>query len=141
MGWQQEYLPEKIGAIEENKEYYENRDQSIIMYGEGVVTFLENQVPYLKFDVQSEGEVTIELPRIFYFGYVLERADGTIISNYENERGFVSAKVSSGTYELKYEGSLAYKMCLSISVITFLLLILFFVFQMIQKVYLQKRKN
>lgn len=141
MGWQQEYLPEKIGAVEENKKYYENRDQSIVVDREGVVTVLENHVPYLKFEIQTEEEVTIELPRIFYFGYVLERDDGTIISNYENDRGFVAADVSSGIYELKYEGSFAYKICLSISMITFLLLLLFFVFALLRKIFFSIRKH
>ncbi len=129
MGWQQEYLPQNIGAIEENKSYFEHRDQAIVVKGSGTSSVLENHVPYLKFAIESDGEVEIELPRIFYFGYVLKRADGKSIPVFENERGFVSSHVESGEYTLQFEGSLGYKICLSISLLTALFLILFGIYR------------
>ena len=121
MGWQREYLPV---STETNKEYFDTRDDAIVfMEGNGNAIILENQVPYLKFQIDASEEVSVELPRLFYFGYVLKDQDGQQIPVFENGNGFVQANLSSGVYTLDFEGSLAYKICLAISMITFGLII------------------
>ena len=125
MGWQQEYLPEKIGANEENKIYFENRNQDILIHGDGEVQVFSNHVPNMVFEINTDSEVEIEFPRIFYFGYVLRSEDGRIIPVYENEHGLVTAIVDSGTYELRFDGSFGYRICLGISILTFCFLLVF----------------
>lgn len=125
MGWQQEYLPEKIGANEENKIYFENRNQDILIHGDGEVQVFSNHVPNMVFEINTDSEVEIDFPRIFYFGYVLRSEDGRIIPVYENEHGLVTAIVDSGTYELRFDGSFGYRICLGISILTFCFLLVF----------------
>jgi len=121
MGWQKEYLPVAIGDNEENLKYFEERDESILVEsGNGRVNIIDNSVPYLKFEVISNDELTLELPRIFYFGYVLKDDDKNSYPLFENERGFLSTNLNSGIYTLDFEGSNAYKICLFISLTTLL---------------------
>lgn len=130
MGWQQEYLPENIGGEEEKKAYYENREEDILITnGSGRVKILENKVPYLKFEVTSEEKVTIELPRIFYFGYALRNEKKEPQKLYESEFGFVSTQVDSGIYELDFEGSIAYNICKWISLSTGIVIVIFWIWK------------
>lgn len=134
MGWQQEYLPEKIGDNEENKRYFENRNQEILVKDNlGEITIIENNVPYLKFEVKTEEKVEIELPRIYYLGYTLKNEAEMKINLKENERGFLSAEVEEGTYELDYEGTIAHKICQIISLTTFGFLMIFLLYYFIKK--------
>ncbi len=123
MGWQREYLPVKV---EENMEYFNSRNEEILTTNElAKITILENQVPYLKFTIESEEEVEVEFPRIFYFGYSLTDEEGTSYDLWENERGFLASKIKNGTYTLEYKGSLPYRICLYISLGTGIALILY----------------
>jgi len=134
MGWQQEYLPENIGAEEESKKYFENKTEKIeLKKGNGEVTTLENKVPYLKFQVETEEKVTLELPRIFYFGYILKNEQQEKIKLIENENGFLSCEVTKGTYTLNFEGTLPYKICRGISLASLLVLSFYIGIKIIKK--------
>lgn len=103
MGNQEEYLPERIAF---NHEYYENRKQDIvILSGTADIHIIENNVPNLIFEVEENENLIIELPRIYYLGYQLEK-DGEIIDLVESENGFLKAEIEkSGTYTLIYSGT------------------------------------
>ena len=136
MGWQREYLPVNV---ETNKDYFDMRDNSIhFMEGNGSAIIIENKVPYLKFQLDTEDVSSVELPRIFYFGYVLKDQDGKEYPVFENGNGFVEANLPSGTYTMDFEGSLAYKICFCISMTTFILILLYVFGQRIFK-FRQKR--
>ena len=131
MGWQREYLPVQV---EENMEYFNSRSEEVIANNElSKTTILDNQVPYLKFTVESETETEIELPRIFYFGYTLTDEEGKTYDLWENDHGFLASKVSSGTYTLKYTGSLPYRICLYISLGTVFIIIVYYSTKKIKK--------
>ena len=124
MGWQREYLPVKV---EENIEYFNSRSEEVLTTDEyAKITTIDNKVPYLKFTVESDSEIEIELPRIFYFGYSLTDEKGTSYDLWENDHGFLAAKVSGGTYTLEYTGSLPYRICLYISLGTLLSIFVYF---------------
>ena len=123
MGWQREYLPVNT---ETNKEYFDTRDDSIhFMEGNGSAIIIEDEVPYLKFQLDTVGFSSVELPRLFYFGYVLKDQDGKKYPVFENGNGFVQANLPSGTYTMDFEGSLVYKICFCISMTTFVLVFLY----------------
>lgn len=134
MGWQKEYLPEKIGDNEENKKYFEERNEEIIIVnGNGTSNILKNKVPYLEFEINTDDTLEIELPRIYYFGYNLKDQNGNNISLFENERGFLGAKVNAGNYTLEYTGTAAYKICTYVSLISFcgtILYILYYIYNL-----------
>ena len=101
MGWQREYLP--VNAAE-NSDYFDNRNHDIIIKeGEANIEIIDNDVPYLEFKVDNN--VTVELPRIYYIGYTLLDENNKKISFYENEYGFIEAKLESGTYKLDFTGT------------------------------------
>ena len=109
MGYQKEYLP--VNTLE-NITYFSNRSQDVLIkHGEGKIKVLENKVPYLLFetyDVQTP--LTLELPRLFYFGYSISFKDSngkvSKIKYEENENGFIQIVVD-GNYrvEVKYTGT------------------------------------
>jgi len=106
MGWGYEYLPTSASY---NLTYLENRSSDEIIPIEENNTFisiLENDTPNLTFSVSSlEEEITVEIPRIFYFGYRLTHQDGTTFELYENENGFLETKIKEeGIYALTYVG-------------------------------------
>ena len=137
MGWQREYLPV---ATEANKEYFDTRDESIhFMEGSGSAIVIENDVPYLKFQLDTEGVSAVELPRLFYYGYVLKDQDGKEYPVFENGNGFIEANLPSGTYTIDFEGSLPYKICFCISMTTFVLIVFYAFGKLIFKVSRKKK--
>lgn len=103
LGNQSEYLP--VNTIH-NMDYYQNRDQNIHMIqGFGQLIIKENNIPTLNFNVTNSKDLVIELPRLYYLGYVLKR-ENQVIPIYENENGFIEiSHIESGEYTLTYEGT------------------------------------
>lgn len=106
MGWGYEYLP---SATIKNFTYFENRNSNEIILleeSEAEISILKNEVPNLTFSVSNlESEISIELPRIFYFGYQLTLDGIDTLDLYENENGFMETKITeNGVYELTYIG-------------------------------------
>lgn len=118
VGNQAEYLPEK--ALK-NKEYYKNRNKDIIIKeGNGTINEIVDNVPDLVFEANIQGEVTIELPRLYYMGYKLE-IDREEIELQESKNGFLQANIKkSGTYRLTYEKTTIMKIANILSLVTLL---------------------
>lgn len=116
MGYQQEYLPVNLGH---NRAYLDERSHEVIIQeGSGVASISEDKVPYLSFNIDTKEEVTIELPRIYYIGYTLKKANGDKIKLQESDKGFIEAKVSSGSYTLDFTGTALDKTANYVSFIT-----------------------
>ena len=120
MGWQKEYIPVNVAK---NINYYTNRSQDII--GNASFEIIENNVPSLKFTVATDETVEVELPRLYYLGYTLIDQDNNKYKLYEDNYGFISAKLNSGTYTLKYTGTVIDNSCIIVSIISIGILIWF----------------
>lgn len=123
VGNQSEYLPKNTL---EHMEYYENRSQEIIVKnGKSSIEILKNEVPDLLFKVESDRPLTLELPRLYYFGYKLYHNKEKIALK-ENEFGFIETDIKeSGEYKLVFEKTPIMKISLFLSGLT---LIFCFVF-------------
>ena len=121
MGNEKEYLPEK--ALK-NLEYFNNRNKDIIIKsGTGEITKIIDDVPDLTFEATISGEMTIELPRIYYVGYQLE-INGQKIELVESDNGFLQATIhQSGTYTVTYEKTTIMKLANMLNIGTVILLI------------------
>lgn len=128
MGVQMEYLPRKTIT---NIVYYYNRNQDIaITSGEATTKILDNKNLNLKSQIElTTNKATIELPRLYYLGYVIKLTDENnntdIIKYYENKNGFIELEVNkSGILKVSYEGTLANKISNYVSIITIIICIL-----------------
>ncbi len=120
LGWQKEYLPRKAYN---NYDYFQERDNDIIfLEGEGKVKNVKNNVPNLSFDIKTKG-ATIELPRLYYFGYNIT-LDEKEIDYKESKNGFIQIEVpSSGMVEITYPGTKLYQICRIVCLITIIVFI------------------
>jgi hypothetical protein len=139
LGWQGEYLPAKTYY---HLDYYNVRGNDIIIKsGNCNINKNFDNAPKLEFTVENiKEETTIELPRLFYYGYELKNIDtGEQISLIENENGFIEAKIDkNGVYQLDYKGLPiinAYKIDLIIIII---LIVVFFI---IKRTYKNKERK
>ncbi len=101
-------------------------DEIIIEKGETDINIIEDETPTLVFDIETTG-ATIELPRIYYFGYQITLDDQEL--NYkESDNGLIEIKVKdSGTISVKYTGTLGYKIGLGLFALAILILIIYFI--------------
>ena len=143
MGYQKEYLP--VNTLE-NYDYFSNLNQDVIIKnGHGKINVLENDVPYLLFETYDvESSITLELPRLFYFGYSIIGKDvegnAIEIQYEENENGFIQIVVDGNLQiEVKYIGTKLDQLANWLSAITLIFLIVFGSFFGIKK--LQKTKK
>ena len=143
MGYQKEYLP--VNTLE-NYDYFSNRNQDVIIKnGHGKINILENDVPYLLFETYDvESSITLELPRLFYFGYSIIGKDvegnAIEIQYEENENGFIQIVVDGNLQiEVKYIGTKLDQLANWLSAITLIFLIVFGGYFGIKK--LQKTKK
>ena len=143
MGYQKEYLP--VNTLE-NYDYFSNRNQDVIIKnGHGKINILENDVPYLLFETYDvESSITLELPRLFYFGYSIIGKDvegnAIEIQYEENENGFIQIVVDENLQiEVKYIGTKLDQLANWLSAITLIFLIVFGSYFGIKK--LQKTKK
>lgn len=88
--------------------------------GNANIKILDNSVPNMKFEVSNiEDEITIELPRLYYLGYVITDADGNKINYTEDKSGLIKLHIKhNGTYTVKYTGTNAYKISILLKIIT-----------------------
>lgn len=132
MGGQKEYLP--VNAFN-NIEYLMERKQTIVIKnGKGEAKTIRNKTPYLQFSLNLEGNenVTVEIPRIFYFGYKIKLKDtyGNVkeLNYYENENGLIEFIVTkTGEIEVSYEGTNINKVANIISIITIFVFIIYII--------------
>ena len=120
MGWQREYLPVQAKKyLAENK-----RDQEIYSSADIEVKIIKNRVPDLTWQIETKNKVTLELPRIYYKGYVVEDSEGNQYPLRESKNGFLEVELSSsGTYSLTYPGTLGMRIARKVSVLTILVLL------------------
>lgn len=131
MGWQKEYLPV---SAKENKEYLKKKKQTIaFIEGEGTCSILKNHMPDLRFSItagESSGSfseasgtpVVLELPRIYYPGYQLLSESGETLPLKMSAYGLLQAEIpESGTYTLRYTGTLLVRTARKVSVFTVLI--------------------
>ena len=120
MGWQKEYLPYSTWN---NIEYFDSRSQDIIIKsGNGTISNVINDVPNLTFTV--DGDVVVELPRLYYLVYSLE-SNNEKYEYYENEYGFIETKLSSGTYELSYKKTKLENICTFLAFSSIIVLVIY----------------
>ena len=120
MGHSSEYLPVHT---KNNIDYYYGRNGDVIVLeGDANVDVLESDVPDLTFTVtDNEDTVTLELPRLYYLGYHLGSEDGDSLKLFENERGFLTVRISgNGTFTLTYPGTTAHQIASYLQLFTIL---------------------
>ena len=130
LGWQREYMP--VSLMDDDMAYYNERSHNVINLdtkSEANVTY--GNYPSIEFEITESGRY--ELPRIFYFGYELVDKDNKKISLKESEHGFVEASLDKGTYKLSFKKTLAYRICIYISLITLIGIILYLVFRKVRR--------
>lgn len=117
-----EYLPSK--ALQ-NREYLANRsNEPIVIDGKGTITNSNKNKSSLTFDLRDTGEkeIKIELPYLYYLGYSAE-INGTKLETSESDKGFVVITVpekEEGTVIIKYTGTMASKISIIISILSFI---------------------
>ena len=127
MGWQNEYLPIKT---KEKFDYFMTRSNKIIIKsGTANVVIIKNKTPYLKFKVETDNIVTLELPRIYYFGYNIYN-NHEKIPYYENENGFIEIKLNKNSViEMKYTGTTIDKIAIFLSFLTIIVSTIILIFK------------
>ena len=98
-----EYYP---NAYAYDKEYYQNKKGIDIVEGTGKI----------EFNVKESKSLILELPRIYYKGYTLEK-EGKKIEIKENSYGLITLSAEDGIYTLKYTGTVAYNITRIIRII------------------------
>lgn len=132
MGYQLEYLPlvaqKKYLSGYRSKIYMELREDGIITDNKQVkIKINEDNFPNMSFKVTNLTEkTTIELPRIYYLGYVLTDESGNKIKLKLNKHGFLEATISkNGNYKLYHSTTIPEKISNLIAIITILLIIIY----------------
>lgn len=110
LGWSKEYLP--MATIENNIDVIYEDAKFDILEGKSQIQLLENEVPYLSFQMKVEEKTTLELPRLHYLGYeiVEQTVDGKKEIPYtESHDGLIQIEVEeSGTIYVDYRGTNLY---------------------------------
>lgn len=123
-----EHFPSKI--YERMDDFWDKDYKISILDGKGEVKILEDDTPYMKFEVKNiKDSIYIELPRIYYLGYEITDENGDLIKYECNDPGYIGLKISkNGVYEVKYVGTTAYKVafCLKIFMILLIVCYLFY---------------
>ena len=134
-----EYWPQK--AVR-NIDYINTRNQKVLITNDNAKISNEYKVNgVLNFDIDnSQKETTLELPYLYYKGYVVKFTDNygnkKMIDCYENEMGLVSIKLEDnykGHIEVKYEMTKLHKICLCISLTTMTMYIGYLALNFIKK--------
>jgi hypothetical protein len=140
MGWQKEYLPVNAN---QNIDYLNNRsDDVLITSGSATIDNLENKTPFLKFNITTTDNVTLELPRLYYIGYEIKAIyeDSEEILDYqENNNGFIEINVNKNAIiEVDYKGTKEEIIGNIISVITTILFGIYIIFKRGEDAWLKK---
>ena len=131
LGHQKEYMPVGYNCDDFIKR---NQEGIKILQGNADINIINNNVPDLTFTISNQTTNTIiELPRIYYDGYVLTK-DNQIIDLKQSVNGFVSFEGNNlnGTYQLTYKGTIFQKLSKIIRILTIIIILI---------IILIKRKN
>lgn len=136
-GAAREHFPTKI--YKNIDKFWKKEYKITILEGNADVKILEDDVPYMKFQVKNiDDMVELELPRIYYLGYEITDEDGNAIDYECNDSGYISLKVkNNGIYELKYTGTTAYKVAFAIKTLMIVIIIGFVIYYILK----QKKLN
>lgn len=128
-----EYLPSKAF---ENLNYVKTREDRVyVLQGESSIYNEQKNGCNMSFDISNVKEGTIlELPYIYYLGYsvTLKETDKTSIKLKieESKNGFIQIQINkditAGEIEVKYEGSLIMKISMCVSILSFTLLMIYY---------------
>ena len=128
-----EYLPSKAF---ENLNYVKTRENRVyVLQGESSVYNEQKNGCNMSFDISNVKEGTIlELPYIYYLGYsvTLKETDKTSVklNTEESKNGFIQIQINKditdGKIEVKYEGSLIMKISMCVSILSFTLLMIYY---------------
>lgn len=118
------YIP---SASYENLDYVQNRgDDIIVKKGKANIYDVEDETPYLEFNVETNG-ATLELPRYYFLGYEVT-LNGNKIEYTENKMGFMQIDVNeSGRIIVKYTGGIIFKVSVFIQVGSIIFCILYLI--------------
>lgn len=109
MGYQQEYLPLKtINANYFRTTYLEKRKMEITSNNNTKIKIISSNFPNLEFEVKNLKEKTkIEIPRIYYLGYILKDKDGNKVNLTMSDNGMLEANIiKEGKYKLYHQNTL-----------------------------------
>lgn len=123
-----EYLPSKAFN---NKNYIAKRSQEpIIKSGNCEISQSQKDKLDITFEVKNVSEETkIELPFIYYLGYRAD-IDGEELQTTESENGFVEITIpegKEGKAEIKYCGTKLYYTSLAVSIIGFIIFLIYII--------------
>lgn len=121
-----EYLPSKAY---ENRFYIATReDRTYVTKGNAIISNEEKNGLNMTAKVKTTDEVVeLELPYIYYPGYKVY-ADGMELRTFETENGFLGCNIPANeslTLEVSYEGTNNMKTSLVISIISFIMLVVY----------------
>ena len=128
LGHQKEYMP--VGYICEDFIKRAN-DGIILLEGNGNIELNSNNVPNMSFTITNQTNYSeIELPRIYYAGYVLTK-DGKNIDLYQSKNGFLAFNGNdlNGTYNLTYKGTIFQKIGKIIRVLTIIIMLIIILYK------------
>lgn len=130
MGHQLEYLPhsdyfDDMISIFSTKHYFETREEGIVSKDNVDYDIILDSNNSFVFKINDiDGIIELELPRIYYLGYVLEDSEGNNIKLFENKNGFIGVKIDKeGTYYLEYVGTIYKRIAKLIQIITIILVV------------------
>ena len=128
-----EHFPVEI--YENIDEFWKKKYKINIFDGEADVKILKDDVPYMKFEVKNIDDIVeLELPRIYYLGYEIIDDDGNVIDYECNDPGYISLKVKNdGIYELRYTGTMAYKVAFAIKMLMIVVIIVVLICYFLKK--------
>ncbi len=132
MGYQYEYFPYIINTNIKSSYHYityvDTREDGIITEDDNVIiSIIDEDFPKLSFEVKNLTKKTkIELPRIYYLGYVLKDEDGNKIKLKMNDNGFLEATIKAdGKYKLYHTDTKLEKIANAIALLTIISLIIY----------------
>lgn len=102
LGHQTEYLP-----VLAQTNYMTREKQIIVLAGTATAEVLQNHGDQLQFTVQDTlGHVTIELPKLYYKGYLLTDEEGNHYPLTMSTSGYLETTIMhEGIYTLRYQGT------------------------------------
>ncbi len=126
LGNQAEYLPKNTL---DHLDYYNKRTNEIlIINGNGIIEETNENFPNISFTISANENLTVEFPRLYYFGYQLY-LDKKEIPLTESEYGFLQASLTeNGKYQLVYKGSFLMNFSFYLSICSFFTFLIFYLF-------------
>jgi len=104
------------------------RENKIIGNHDEVIKIIDDSYfPNLSFDISRvDKDSEIEIPRIYYLGYVLRDDTGSKIDIFQSSSGLIGANIKKdGVYSLRYEGTFLFKISKFVAIICVVVIIYF----------------